>query len=1592
MKFFKQTIISLLVVFMMITSLSVVRADDGEIPDSTESTAMEEGTAREEKTPAAEPEITVIKETLEREGETGTLEATEEGSAPDEEIPPFTPAPILNPPVDYSVNLTIDEHTNISGGELLNSRLRRKLEEDIDTVLNFQPIDSDDIGRVLYAVDNFLTNGGYEKTSSDVGAVLLSSGDLGQMANAIGLEETGEDLVEVVDSGDNATGYIFVIDRDSVAVRVENSKGEGIGNALVSISYKNKDGETVNRAQYTTDGQLPGLTAFDKMSDVSYILIDVQAADYRAQTILDQQVTTGDMLYFQLEDSPADDVYLRCVDMGGKNMLTDDSNLYLVESGSRPLDMRVIVTAKGSKSLPDKITLKDDHTERSVTDFTNYSRIELGGTVSRMFSRSEDWMKKGGLLKEDDVLYFDVSGNSYLLPHVRVYNALMQPGTSEEELPLTGTDKDIPYTDVMGGSGIVSLTIKYFKVPVTIGVFPEGGFIIVATFDIDSLSTKYSSLFEESWNPKTREAGESIFEPFKQEFWRKSDRFKSGTGQMNDSKRATVVKDKNWSFNVAFSLFCTGVYNKNTGNFDGSFGGIFDIKVGGGVIWYVLISTPIVIPVYAGFNISGEFKGAMTANFVWNKLSDGIGAAFSAADHTLVERYDLIAAFELFGGLGLKGACAIEGAGAATMDFALIKGTVEEDARGRDGTRFLIDSFASVRITGYIAFFSFNLFNKSFGPWRLHDTHPDKITEPPTLPEEVEEAEFLDLDLEAVSEKGTLLLAGNGEDQMNHYKMNLLNSEIQTVNDIQTIKAISNDTFANSQIQIASTGKTTALFRIASIDGKARIVYQKQDPDTGEFMDDYYELPAFMGYDVTEFNVSASTTDLNYFYVGAIVADSSKPDIQSRSLTTRVQGIVIDMDNDRVRKSEVRSPLPDAGKYFYFNPRIAGRGDEMAVAYQRTYTYKYLGDADACVFGTNLKETVIGKGNVFTSGDIVPGEPSFFLTNRTHTTRDTVVIDGYMADGSFDEKNPRCRYSVSVKDYVLEENENFLTNWGYANNTNYAIIASKLYFLEKYADSYDAYGYGMRLKEVENSEGLVNRDNIYEFVVTDDKSGICLVSTTSNYEANMETGENILKGSTLRVHTLEGRYDESTKTNQAILHGPLEIFVKDADINVFAAVFNRENCRSKGLSVVYSTTPDRSLSASGKMIADSDIYQWQQNLKRGMIATNVEFADLFYYTYEKILPVFVTFQNVGYAIEGQVAFTVKDENGYDMHELYYNPGNHEWYDLGNEVDHNIGRVYSGDTVTMELIVAAPYYWESGRVHEVHVEISPKYRGDVRATLTTPVFRNSLTLRGRQIVLGEKHYADLSITNISDQDLSLNKLAVEIMYTDDAKQSRVSLVDLTKVDSNPDLDKYSVRYDLTPIWERAEADGVLAVRFMLVDRDGMPVTGENVIMTPNVLQTLQDVSYEITEGADGVWTKGSDTDHLIKVVRSRNEETCFSHFTDVSIDGKVLTLDNDYLAESGSTLITLKKEMMEQLSEGKHDVVITFDDGEVETTLEIKDGGEEIPDDPTPVDPTPVDPGSPDTGDVNNLRYWFVMLLTSVMAVLRLILRKRPYNR
>ena len=155
-------------------------------------------------------------------------------------------------------------------------------------------------------------------------------------------------------------------------------------------------------------------------------------------------------------------------------------------------------------------------------------------------------------------------------------------------------------------------------------------------------------------------------------------------------------------------------------------------------------------------------------------------------------------------------------------------------------------------------------------------------------------------------------------------------------------------------------------------------------------------------------------------------------------------------------------------------------------------------------------------------------------------------------------------------------------------------------------------------------------------------------------------------------------------------------------------------------------------------------------------------------------------------------------------------------------------------MTFELYVARSPWWEANQVHEINVEVAPDYRGDAPVSLTSPVFDNKLTLEGEQIVLGEHHYADLSITNIGGVQRPMNYIEVEAFYQDGTKGSEISYIDLHTVMTDPDKDHYSVLFDLQPYWDRADKDGILGVRFKLLDENKEPLTGETVTMAPKSL--------------------------------------------------------------------------------------------------------------------------------------------------------------
>ena len=95
---------------------------------------------------------------------------------------------------------------------------------------------------------------------------------------------------------------------------------------------------------------------------------------------------------------------------------------------------------------------------------------------------------------------------------------------------------------------------------------------------------------------------------------------------------------------------------------------------------------------------------------------------------------------------------------------------------------------------------------------------------------------------------------------------------------------------------------------------------------------------------------------------------------------------------------------------------------------------------------------------------------------------------------------------------------------------------------------------------------------------------------------------------------------------------------------------------------------------------------------------------------------------------------------------------------------------------------------------------------------------------------------------------------------------------------------------------------------------------------------EETTYIVTVGANGSVAQGNDM--TVTVKRNIDDNTCFSHFTGVQIDGKDCAA-GDYDAKAGSTIVTLKAATIQALSVGTHTISIIFDDGKVETKLTVE---------------------------------------------------------
>ena len=103
---------------------------------------------------------------------------------------------------------------------------------------------------------------------------------------------------------------------------------------------------------------------------------------------------------------------------------------------------------------------------------------------------------------------------------------------------------------------------------------------------------------------------------------------------------------------------------------------------------------------------------------------------------------------------------------------------------------------------------------------------------------------------------------------------------------------------------------------------------------------------------------------------------------------------------------------------------------------------------------------------------------------------------------------------------------------------------------------------------------------------------------------------------------------------------------------------------------------------------------------------------------------------------------------------------------------------------------------------------------------------------------------------------------------------------------------------------------------------------DLTMTPQVSGTMPE--YKIIEGANSSWTQNTDGTLTFRA------DGDFNKFIGVKVDGKLIDAKN-YIAASGSTIITLKADYLKTLSAGEHKLTVVYTDGECITNFDIKSG-------------------------------------------------------
>lgn len=146
-------------------------------------------------------------------------------------------------------------------------------------------------------------------------------------------------------------------------------------------------------------------------------------------------------------------------------------------------------------------------------------------------------------------------------------------------------------------------------------------------------------------------------------------------------------------------------------------------------------------------------------------------------------------------------------------------------------------------------------------------------------------------------------------------------------------------------------------------------------------------------------------------------------------------------------------------------------------------------------------------------------------------------------------------------------------------------------------------------------------------------------------------------------------------------------------------------------------------------------------------------------------------------------------------------------------------------------------------------------------------------------------------------------------------------------------------------------------------------GKNLQITSKTITIKTPDKYEVIEGANSSWTQNSEGTLTFRA------DGDFSKFLGIKVDDSWVDSEN-YISDSGSTIVTLKNEYLQTLAAGTHKMTFVYTDGECNTNFEIKEAKEA-----EEAEEIYENSDNPTTGDNSNILLWVSLFSAGVLVAI-----------